>query len=251
MLNSDAIQALAGSPLGPVTPDLTGDCQHTTSVLLTERQRLEWHSAQDWPYRVVGTQIGTEVYRQRYPDRLIERRLDLDVAITDDRLRAFYARYGGLALFGYPISDLLIELDDQTGQAKTVQYFERARLELVPDVPDTAPLLEQVQLGPLGREYAGSVAQCGTPPVERVAHNPPQSAPHAIAPPNMPPPELNNTTWPVAADHGALWLIWCGIALASLLILIEAIAGTRYRRDRPIKLVALSPPVSQLQRKGQ
>ncbi len=252
MLNSDAIQALAGSPLGPVTPDLTGDCQHTTSVLLTERQRLEWHPAQDWPYRVVGTQIGTEVYRQRYLDRLIERRLDLDVAIADDRLRAFYARYGGLALFGYPISTLLIELDDQAGQAKTVQYFERARLELVPNVPDTAPLLEQVQLGLLGREYAGSVAQCGTPPMERVAHNPPQSAPHAIAPPNMQPPEPNDsaltmtlhTTSPsVAADHGTLWLIWCGIALASLLILIEAIAGTRYRRDRPIKLVTLSLPV--------
>lgn len=240
MWNRDSIQALAGSPLGPVVSDLTGDCRHTTSVLLTERQRLEWHPAQDWPYRVVGTQLGTEVYRQRYPDHPIERRPDLDGAITDDRLRAFYARYGGMALFGYPISDLLTELDDQTGQVKTVQYFERARLELAPDVPDTAPLLEQVQLGLLGREYAGSVAQCGTPPVQRVAHNPPQSAPHVVASPGMPPPESYNATSPIAVEHGTPWLIWCGIALATLLLVLEAIAIAHYRRDRPIKLVTLS-----------
>ncbi len=252
MLPGESIQALAGSLLGPVTLDMTGDCRHTTSVLLTERQRLEWHPAQDWPYRVVGTQIGTEVYRQRYPDRLIERRFDVDAAIANDRLRMFYTQYGGLRLFGYPISELLTELDDHTGQTKTVQYFERARLELVPDVPDTAPLLEQVQLGLLGREYAGSVAQCGTPPVERAAHNAPPSAPRAIAPPNTPPLEpndsaltmtLHTTSPPVPARHGNLWLIWCGIMLASLLIMIEAIAGTRYRRDRPIKPVTLSPHV--------
>jgi len=156
--------ALFGAPLSPVVTELTGDCRHTTSVLYTERQRLELHPGEEWPYRIVGTRIGTEIYKQRYGVTQVEPRQDITGdAIANERFRAFFERYGGLPVFGYPISAELVEVDAATRQSKRVQYFERARFELVADAPEAAPLLEQVQLGLLGREYAGIVAQCGTP----------------------------------------------------------------------------------------
>ncbi|HEY8598044.1 MAG TPA: cellulase family glycosylhydrolase [Thermomicrobiales bacterium] len=61
---------------------------------------------------------------------------------------AYWLANGGLARFGYPISEEVVEtLAD--GRAYTVQYFERARFEYHPEnvgTPDT------VQLGAVGRE---------------------------------------------------------------------------------------------------
>jgi len=65
-----------------------------------------------------------------------------------------------LPAFGYPITPALDETD--SGQPKTVQYFERARFELA---PAGTSLLDQVHLGALGREYPGIVAQCPGQPV--------------------------------------------------------------------------------------
>lgn len=153
--------AVVGYPIGPVVQELTGDCGDVTSVLYTERQRLEFHPENDWPYRVVGSHIGTAVYQKNYHTRDVPRRTDIEGdAIVNPRFKRFYDTYGGLTMFGYPISDELVEVDEATGQEKTVQYFERARFELVPGVPDDASPLEQVQLGLLGREYPGIVSQC-------------------------------------------------------------------------------------------
>jgi poly-gamma-glutamate synthesis protein (capsule biosynthesis protein) len=148
------VAAVVGAPLGPAGPALAGDCQTTTVVLATERQRLEWHPELDWPYRVAGTQLGAAIYRHRYPGQPSAPRTNLGGdAIADPRFQAFFYAYGGLAVFGYPISPLLLE-PDARGQPITVQYFERARLELVPGAPAEAGLLQQVRLGSLGREYA-------------------------------------------------------------------------------------------------
>ena len=53
----------------------------------------------------------------------------------------FYDAYGGRAIFGYPLTRVLIE------DGRQVQYFQRARMELDPDDPT-----ESVQLGALGVE---------------------------------------------------------------------------------------------------
>lgn len=60
----------------------------------------------------------------------------------------FWQRNGGLATFGYPISEPFEEqaLD---GQIYTVQYFERSRFEYHPEAPANA----RVQLSHLGRQY--------------------------------------------------------------------------------------------------
>ena len=60
----------------------------------------------------------------------------------------YWLNYGGLARFGYPISEELSEVNTADGRSYTVQYFERARFELHPE--NQAPY--DVLLGQLGRE---------------------------------------------------------------------------------------------------
>jgi hypothetical protein len=63
--------------------------------------------------------------------------------------RGFWQGRGGLAAFGYPISEELGEINPQDGQFYVVQYFERARFELHPEHVGTP---YEVQLGQLGRQ---------------------------------------------------------------------------------------------------
>lgn len=62
---------------------------------------------------------------------------------------SFWQRNGGLATFGYPLSQPFELLSDQDGRPYVVQYFERARLEFHPENPPAY----QILLGHLGREY--------------------------------------------------------------------------------------------------
>lgn len=59
---------------------------------------------------------------------------------------SFWEEYGGLDIFGYPISDRIHVTDPDTGEIYTAQYFERARLELHPSLGST------ILLGSLGVE---------------------------------------------------------------------------------------------------
>lgn len=182
---SDAI-AVFGLPLGPVTRELAGDCTTTVPILYTERQRLEWHAAQPWPFRVSGTQLGAYAFAARYPGAPAERRVDLAApdAFADARFRAFYEQFGGLPVFGYPISGALSEDHPATGVPITVQYFERARFELAPDAAPDAPLTDQVRLGLLGREVlaaGGAAALCAGAPASALAGGQPGFAGSAAA----------------------------------------------------------------------
>jgi poly-gamma-glutamate capsule biosynthesis protein CapA/YwtB (metallophosphatase superfamily) len=156
--------AVFGYPLGPVVEEPAASCAGSARVLYTERQRLEWSPGASWPFRVVGAQLGALVYAQRYggkPEEVV-RRTDLQApdAFANDAFRAFYEGYGGLPIFGYPISGPLQEAS-AGGAARTVQYFERARFELNAAAPPGADLLTLVQLGLLGREYADLPPLCG------------------------------------------------------------------------------------------
>ena len=62
----------------------------------------------------------------------------------------FFEAHGGVAVFGYPISGERYEADHyQSGRIRTVQYFQRARLEYYPEHAGTP---QAVQLGALGDE---------------------------------------------------------------------------------------------------
>ncbi len=66
---------------------------------------------------------------------------------------AFWKRHGGLEIFGYPLTEEFSEWDPDSGQLRTVQYFERARLAYYPEHAGT-PL--EVQLGRVGVEQAAT-----------------------------------------------------------------------------------------------
>ncbi|MBK9711910.1 MAG: sortase [Kouleothrix sp.] len=67
----------------------------------------------------------------------------------DGSFREFFTQYGGRAIFGLPISEAFTETSQQDGQTYLVQYFERARFELHPELQWPAT----VALAPLGRSY--------------------------------------------------------------------------------------------------
>jgi hypothetical protein len=64
--------------------------------------------------------------------------------------RDWWSRSGALALFGYPISEEMQEVNAADGKTYTVQYFERNRLEHHPENRGTS---SEVLLGLLGVEY--------------------------------------------------------------------------------------------------
>ncbi len=64
----------------------------------------------------------------------------------------YWQEYGGLPVYGYPITEEFIEKSPTDGKPYAVQYFERNRFEYHPENP--AP--NNVQLGLLGVQVAGS-----------------------------------------------------------------------------------------------
>lgn len=162
-VNYEEAVAVLGVPLGPVKREWSGDCATETSVLYTPFQRLEHHPEADWPYRVVGSQLGVEAFRARYNTVDVPR--SDATTITNASFRAFYERFGAQALFGLPISGEL----EEDGVA--VQYFERARFENANADPN-APLLQQVRLGRLGEEHKDIAAVCGAATRETTASLP-------------------------------------------------------------------------------
>jgi hypothetical protein len=67
------------------------------------------------------------------------------------RFLEFWERNGGLAIFGYPLTEEFLEYNQEDGKLHTVQYFERNRFEYHPDLEGT-PFV--VQLGLLGRNFS-------------------------------------------------------------------------------------------------
>ena len=64
----------------------------------------------------------------------------------------FWNDHGGLEIFGYQVSEELSEVNPLDGKEYTVQYFERSRFELHPQVGDTTA---EVHLGLLGAVVLG------------------------------------------------------------------------------------------------
>jgi hypothetical protein len=61
--------------------------------------------------------------------------------------KLYWERNGGLAMFGFPISEEFAEVNPADGKTYTVQYFERNRFEWHPEKSGTS---EEFQLGLLG-----------------------------------------------------------------------------------------------------
>lgn len=74
------------------------------------------------------------------------------------RFLAYWNQHGGLAQFGYPLSDEFNEVSDLNGKPYTVQYFERAIFEYHPEnQPPYDVLLSQLGTYRLHEKYPNGV----------------------------------------------------------------------------------------------
>jgi hypothetical protein len=174
--------AVFGYPISPVMNE--GGYQ----VQYFERNRFELHPDDPHGNTVLLGLLGTLLTNGRtFPtsDPVAETPDQKYFVQTGHRLSGVFYRYwnthGGLAIFGYPISEEM-----QEGDYK-VQYFQRNRFEYHPEHAGTP---YEVELGLLGRDYlsmvqGGLVAVPGGPPkATSDANNP---APPITAGPTMVP----------------------------------------------------------------
>src|SRR5690606_30315645 len=128
------------------------------------RQRLERNPDAAWPYRAVGSQLGAEAFRRPYGSVPAPPADGAGLPPPDDRSRAFYERSGGPPVSGHPLRPAPQEPDAETGDRPVVQYFERARLELLPAGDPVADPLAAVRVAPLGRQALEEGWLCAEPP---------------------------------------------------------------------------------------
>ncbi|HEX5501266.1 MAG TPA: SH3 domain-containing protein [Thermomicrobiales bacterium] len=67
-----------------------------------------------------------------------------------DTFKRYWETHGGLAQFGFPLTEPFLEASADDGQTYLVQYFERARFELHPEHAGTP---YEVELGFLGKAF--------------------------------------------------------------------------------------------------
>ena len=116
-----------------------------------ERARFERHPENaGTPYEVLLTRVGATEVDRAYSERTAPAEPLADCTYVEvtghnvcGNMVTFWNAFGGLAVFGYPLTEPFEE------NGMTVQYFERARLELQPNV---WPARYDVLLGRLGAE---------------------------------------------------------------------------------------------------
>ena len=153
--------ALFGYPLSPEFTQTLEDGQRYT-VQYFERARFELHPENKAPYDVLLGQFGRRALRAgddvvggfstgpapAQPGTAYFPETGHNVAPD---FANFWARSGGLEVFGYPLSEEF-EQQLEDGKTYTVQYFERARFERH---PANEGLPYNVQLGQFGRAILG------------------------------------------------------------------------------------------------
>lgn len=132
-----ATYGLPISPENQVNEPIAGANGVTLSEQRFERQLLQVNQYDGGDPIVQGALLGAEITAAPgNPGEPI-----------NDAFAAYYARYGGLPVFGYAIGPAVTE------EGRLVQYFERARLEENHDFePNTSDPVWEVLRGHLGRE---------------------------------------------------------------------------------------------------
>jgi hypothetical protein len=141
-----------GLPLSPVVT------VNGRRVQWFERARLEyWPEYENTPYRIQSGLVGVEYTDSREFQKQTYFPCQPDLCFFPETSHAvggaflnFWNANGGLEIFGYPISEQIVEVEPGTNRYRVVQYFQRARMELNND-PDLVAAGQQVQLGLLGR----------------------------------------------------------------------------------------------------
>jgi len=125
--------------------------QNGMQIQYFQRARFELHPEMPFEPRVMLTLLGEYLYQVDGPGAVVPTASNMTACrrIPEDGLPVCYAfleffnTNGGIAQFGYPISE--IEIHDGV----MVQYFQRARFEWKPDLPSG----QRVVLTDLGARY--------------------------------------------------------------------------------------------------
>jgi hypothetical protein len=152
----------------PITP---AQMENGYLVQYFERNRFEYHPEHaGTPYEIQLGLLGVAMTEGRFfantppfpsnPDHLYFSETGHDLGGS---FLIYWRDHGGLALFGYPISNELQEQNPADGKTYTVQYFQRNRFEYHPENAGTP---YDVLLGLLGRDYTARIGQARayTPP---------------------------------------------------------------------------------------
>jgi len=159
--------ALYGFPISEEFQEINQADGKTYTVQYFERNRFELHpEAKGTPYEVQLGLLGLVVTAGRKDGGEVAFQPVLASSIAADRsyfkevshslggsFRAYWQKYGGLAQFGFPITEEFAELNPADGKVYTVQYFERARFEFHPEAKGTT---NEVLLGLLGFQVVKS-----------------------------------------------------------------------------------------------
>jgi sortase (surface protein transpeptidase) len=158
----------------PVSPAVWDDSGRIVQYL--ERAILEWHPANPVAHQVLLARLGDA----RLGDRP-ERDAPANPCgagchqfeATGHTLRGVFARFwaarGGLAVFGYPLTEEFEEVSPTDGRTYRVQYFERNRFEYHPEHASTR---YEVLLGRLGAEALRERPDLPARPLARVPDYP-------------------------------------------------------------------------------
>lgn len=151
--------AIYGYPITEPFEQAIGGVLYTVQYF--ERARFEYHPENGGTiYEVLLGQFGREIAEGRRVDTTpIPPGKDQTCAPFKetghhvcDRFLAYWQANGGLAQFGFPLSDQIQEILEN-GQTYTVQYFERARFEYH---PENAPPYD-ILLGQFGRSILSNL----------------------------------------------------------------------------------------------
>jgi len=132
-----------------------------------ERARLEYRPNAPEGQRISIGRLGAELTADRaadpfapiapFPDTADRRYFPETGHSLAYGFKEFWEANGGVALFGYPISEEFVE------NGRTVQYFERARFEYNPNATDEN---SRITLGLLGREALQRMGWLPRPPID-------------------------------------------------------------------------------------
>lgn len=126
--------AINGFPLSDEFPAYLEDGKAYT-VQYFERVRMEYHPENSAPNIVLLGQFGRRIHPADAPVAAIPGAIyfpETGHNVTRPEFAAFWQANGGLAQFGYPLSEEFTEMLED-GNQYSVQYFERARFEWHPE----------------------------------------------------------------------------------------------------------------------
>jgi iron complex transport system substrate-binding protein len=136
--------AQLGLPLTDQVQEVSPTDGKTYTMQYFERMVLELHPENaGTPFEVQGSLLGYFYYLRNYPQvngapnqhagTQNPYKFSETGKTIGGKFRAYWESHGGLAQQGYPVSDEFTEVSKLNGKSYTVQYFQRAVLELHPE----------------------------------------------------------------------------------------------------------------------